>query len=287
MKKRVIIYHDDADGRCAAAIAGRHGLANGYEVDYERGEYGAGPPWDRLEVLRHHKDEIWVVDFSFEEKDMIALGKIVGPSYFYWFDHHKTAIEMLGSVDTLPGLRTVARAGCMLVWTWCYSNDIPPRAVKYIADRDLWRFKYGDGTKDFYEMYLQEESNPSSTVWDMYFNMTENQYMEYTAQGYCLRKARVRQLKDYAIRLGQEGMIPENGARVLKVNYPGSGDMGQVIKDLGYEVAWCYVEREIQGRLVRENSLYSTTCDVSVIATSHGGGGHKGAAGYIEDVQVG
>lgn len=290
MKKRVIIYHDDADGRCAAAIAGRHGHDNRYEVEYMKAEHGAGPQWDKLMMLRRNKDEIWVVDFSFEENDMLALVLIVGKSYLYWFDHHKTAIEKLRNMVTVPGLRNLEWAACMLVWIWCSPGLVPPPAVKYIADRDLWRFKYGDTTKDFYEMYLQAESHPCGQVWDLYFTMPEEQYRKYIAHGRILRTARIQQLKSFALSLGQQVafILGENQytAKGLKVNYPGSGDMGQVIKDLGYDVAWCYVEKMIEGRLVRDNSLYSDTFDVSAIATARGGGGHAGAAGYVEVLQV-
>ena len=294
---RVIIYHDDADGRCAAAIAGRyHVFREAPEVVYIPMLYEQALPWDEIGALRFEKDEIWVVDFSLPREDMLQLSRAVGRAYFHWFDHHKTALEELADLnenDCTPmvsGLRDSGVAACLLVWIWCNKGEEAPGVVKYIADRDMWEFKYGDQTKCFYEMYLMADNrHPSNMVWDTWFRMNDEDYKAYLETGAMLRRARYVQLRSVAEKYGYEQRWVVSGDsekgepyRTLKVNYPGSGDMGEVIRRMGYDVAWCWVEKREGNSIVRVNTLYSNVVDVSEFAKKAGGGGHKEAAGFVE-----
>ncbi len=292
---RYVLYHGDADGKCSAAIAGMDAKRKQMEVEYMAVHYGDKPPWDRIAELmdRYHPGsfELWVVDFSFDLETMKKLMSMVGRSHFYWFDHHKTALEKLESLDDmLPGIRVDGKAACELVWAWCSNGGDPaPLAVQYIGDRDVWKFAHGDSTKYFYEAFLQEDSYPHDEVfWDWLFKLQAVELNRYLALGRSLRVARIRMLEKMAGRLGREIDIEIDGQsyRALKVNFPGSGDMAQVIKDLGYAVALTYFERpgEKGDALVREHSAYSDVADVSILAAQNGGGGHVAAAGWIEEV---
>jgi len=294
--KKVIIYHNDADGKCSAAIAGRYQKFEDTEVEYIATDYADPVPWDRLNELVHGKDEIWVVDFSYGEPDMFHLAQLVGESNFYWFDHHETQKELFETFERLNGTRMTTHAACFLVWVFCNTSLNPatelPLPVRFIADRDLWKFEHGDDTRFFYEIYLQEEdTHPNSKLWDWYLTQaTTDEILTYLSTGKALRKARRRQLKSIALRLGYEvkldGTHLPQPYRVLKMNYPGSGDMGEVVRqELGYDIAWCYTEtrKDVVG-MVRENNLYSATVDVGAIAKAKGGGGHKGAAGFVEQI---
>lgn len=288
---RVIIYHDDADGRCAAAIAARFANLK-MENMFFPVSYADPPPWPVLQKLSIG-DEIWIVDFSFPDNEMAKILCVLGQSHTYWFDHHESKQDVYDQYKSVPGIRDTGHASCLSVWMWCNSpcatGPMPiPWPVRWIADRDVWRFEYGDDTKNFYEMYLQEgNKHPSSAMWDGYL-MSERlreEYDKYLSQGEILRKARLGQLKSVALRIGYDVRLPGlPGARVLKMNYPGSGDLGEVVRsDFGYDIVWCYHERQINGAgMIRENSMYSATVDVGAICKGKGGGGHKGAAGFVE-----
>ena len=290
--KRVIFYHDDADGRCAAAIAGRY-MQPRMEIEYIARWHPDAPPW---ELLTGEIDEVMILDYSFEAADMLRLLELVGIDHFIWIDHHETSLRKLKDFHPdhrYPGLRCSGIAACMLTWEFCALYIDPERLeapwpVCYIADRDVWKFEHGDNTLFFYEMYLQEENaHPCSELWDRYLNMDEDEAVEYVQGGRILRKARIRGLEKTARRFGYveysgvfRHFTPD--ARIYKLNYPGSGDMGQVIKDMGYDVAWCYHDVMKNDRLVRIHSLYSNTVDVGEIAASLHGGGHRGASGWTE-----
>jgi nanoRNase/pAp phosphatase (c-di-AMP/oligoRNAs hydrolase) len=59
--------------------------------------------------------------------------------------------------------------------------------------------------------------------------------------------------------------------------------MGEYIRHAGYEMAYCYIDVARKGRLQTVVTLYSDVVDVSEIARKHGGGGHRGAAGFQFD----
>jgi len=307
--KRLILYHNDADGQCAAAIAARWNTDLGKIIPQcEAVDYGEAPPWEILNALGEH-DSLWIVDFSYDKGQMLKLIQKLGDR-LHWFDHHKTAIkdlESLEGIEEVQGIRRVDTAACLLVWDFCHPGRKASLAVKYIADRDVWRFEHGDKTRFFYEKFLVEEStHPLAPVWDKYFEMTDWHYDAYLMVGEELWRGRRQMLKDIARRIGYEcAFLPDRqrleqktdatpemvqaseGApplSVLMINYPGSGDMGQVVKDIGYDLAWLYHMEYRHGQLVRVNSLYSDKVDVGEIAKGHGGGGHKGAAGFVEEM---
>ncbi len=281
--RRVIMYHDDADGRCSAAIAGRHGRCCDDVLVYVPMQYGDAVPWQMFDMFEKGKDEFIMVDFSLPEDLMERVQDLVGDS-FIWIDHHKTAIKDLKRFQTLKGLRIRGNiAACLLTWNYFFSRKKEPMAVQYIADRDVWKFYYGDETRCFYELYKQENTHPWQGAWDRWFEDTTGEFLDLEL-GKKLYRARIEQLKGYALSLGREHKIFGTEYRALVVNFPGSGDMGQVIKDLGYDIAHCYVDQERDGRMMRTHAVYSDKVDVGEVAKLYGGGGHKGAAGWVEMV---
>lgn len=299
VRMRVVIYHDDADGRCAAALAGRDALARGAgAVEYLPVENGDRVPCIESVGYDASVDDVWLVDFSFKVQEMIALVKAAGHGRLFWFDHHRTALDELNRFAFLPGRRQLGKAACMLVWRHIQPGVAAPWPVEYLADRDVWQFIYGDESIHFYEAYLAEpDSTPASELWDRYFNLfvvDEPALVTYLAKGEQLRPARMNQLREMVRRLGQDVVMVEHSHRervgpeqrrykVLRCNMPGSGDVGDLAHGLGYDAAWCWVRMQVGGKWVWKHSLYSKLVDVAYFCQQHGGGGHDGAAGFEED----
>jgi len=286
---RIIIYHDDADGRCAAAIAGRHIRDSRPEkVSYYPIWHGDPVPWEAFDGFGIDEDELWILDFSFDPDTMEKMKVLVGEK-FIWIDHHFTELQKLQDLSFSPkGLRDIGYAGCYLTWIFCHGSESSmPLAVQYIADRDIWKFRLGDNTRYFYEAYLAEEDRqPYASVWDQWLYQRPKNVVRELATGRGLHQHRIRGLAAWAKRLGRETRVFGTDLSCLKMNYPGSGDMGQVVRDLGYDICWCYVEEIKGGNKVRTHSIYSKVFDCGTYAKMRGkpkrGGGHKGAAGWTE-----
>lgn len=282
--KRVIIYHDDLDGRCAAAIVGR--AKRGVEAVYLPMGYGERIDWSAFEGFEKDCDECWIVDYSVAPVMMCKLREMVG-SGLYWIDHHPSAIERLKEFSGVLGMRDPANAACMLAWMYCRPQlaGVPPRAVELIADRDMWLFRHGDETRHFCEAMRHQETWPAAAEWGVWLSLGRGaaEVERLCWVGKILLDARMRDLWRAVKRLGREEELAGR-KRVLTVNIKGCGELGEIGRQAGYDLVHCYVEKLQDGRLVREHSVYSATGGARAIAEQFGGGGHDGASGWIEEI---
>jgi oligoribonuclease NrnB/cAMP/cGMP phosphodiesterase (DHH superfamily) len=265
----VCLYHNDTDGRCSAAIV-RRALGTGVllrAMDYAF----RGVPWDDLEAA----DKVVMVDFALPLEDMQRIRR---KAEFIWIDHHKSAIEELEAMADLPGLRSIDEAACALTWQVFFPEQALPQAVKYIADRDTWRMAYED-TAPFGEGLFQEDTRPANDdLWQALLDGDEALISRLIEHGGILHRARVRSTWRRASREGFEVMF--EGHRTLVINDRGSGELGVYARQRGYEIVYCYIDRQHAGKLITRVTLFSGVVDVSEIARKFGGGGHAGAAGF-------
>jgi len=323
----VIFYHDDADGQCAAAVALRSLPANAAvhccPVQYPDSQRFWRLDGDRLELMSYLGEnklippqdlrEFWLVDFSFDEAGMMGLRELTQwlGCRFIWFDHHKSKQDMYDLMDDcIPlGCRDTSKASCLAVWEWLHENEPPPPAVKYIADRDMWRFEYGDETRAFHELYSLAPLSPKSKRWD--FFLKDRRYMaidrpfskegdweeereEMTATGMFLYGARKNRALMQAVKYGEFfdsnlfrrfSESEQDTARLLLLRcYPDSEQAHWCIKTFDglNVVAYQWISGDAGGGAfdVTTNLYSDGTVDVGAFAKEHGGGGHKAAAGW-------
>lgn len=262
------LYHDDADGRCSAAIVRRF---FGSSVRLQAIDYGDPVPWEFIET----SDKVVIVDFSLPLDDMRRAQKT---SELVWIDHHKTALDGLSEMQDIPGFRSLDEAACVLTWQTFYPDQPLPKAVVYIGDRDIWRHAY-DASAPFSDGLHQEDTRPwNDELWKPLLDDESGRVEELIQRGKVLHQARVRRIERQIKRYGFE--VTFEGHRTLAINARGSGEMGALIRQLGYEIGYCYVEALQNGELRTFVTLYSDRVDVSEIAGKFGGGGHAGAAGF-------
>ena len=289
MTKRIIIYHDDADGRCAAAIAAMHGRrihGHGMEVKFIPMDYGKKIPDGVLAgfVPSSIENDVWLLDFSLPEDEMDALESIAGVESLMWIDHHVTAIEKLARFEHWSGVRRSGRAACMLTWVFCGgSEEAAPLAVQLIADRDTWKFEYGAKSHWFHAALDLYDTRPENIeLWEFAWLRPQAQMELMLIEGRAIYDARRKKLATVIRRFGRVEKLHGTDMTVLSVNYPGSGDLGEIGREMGHDVVHSYVDQEKDGRLCRVHNLYSSKdIDVGRLAKERGGGGHKNAAGWV------
>lgn len=267
--KTLCIYHNDTDGRASAAIVRQ---ALGKETSLYEMKYGDSLPLEELIVADH----IVIVDFSLSPEDMQQL---VTYHKVTWIDHHKTAIEELcGVAENLPGIRDINDAACVLTWKYFFPEKKVPWSVQLISDRDIWRWIHSE-TGAFNEGLFQENTNPKNDkLWRPLFKDDRTLLDKLIESGTTLRCARLKAIHSSAARYGF--VVSFEGHRTLAINARGSGDLGEHIRNQGYQIAYCYIDNMVDGELYTFVSLYSREIDVAQIAHRFGGGGHAGAAGF-------
>jgi len=266
----VCLHHNDADGLCSGAIVRRR---FGDAVTLFETDYGLPVPWDEIETA----DTVILTDFSLSKADMLKIYRAKG-SNFIWVDHHLSAIKDMADIADIPGVRDLNKAACVLTWEYFFPHrDVPP-AVQFIGDRDIWRFEYPQ-TRVFCEgLFYANTAATNDALWDDLFNEQSDLLQKFMNEGKILLDAR---LNDIARRVQSHGFeVTFEGYRTLAINLPSSGDVGHHICSLGYDVAYVYSDGWQNERIITKVTLYSETVDVSVLAKAHGGGGHRGAAGF-------
>ncbi len=269
MKKTLCIYHNDADGRASAAIVRR---ALGPKVSLCEMKYGDSLPLEEILVA----EQIIIVDFSLPREDMERLANY---HQLTWIDHHKTAIDELADISqTWAGTRDNSEAACVLTWKHYFPNHPVPKSVVLIGDRDIWRWEHPD-TGSFNEGLYQSNTNPhNDRLWGPLLDDDAILVKQLIDQGSTLRAARLRNIQSSTARYGFPVLF--EGYQTLAINLRGSGDLGEHIRNHGYQVAYCYIDALLDNELHTYVSLYSKEIDVSEIAQRFGGGGHAGAAGF-------
>ena len=129
------------------------------------------------------------------------------------YDHHKSAFPVM---DDFPEICTYDNdhSGVGLAWSFFFPEYTkPPLWVSYIEDRDLWRFKYGEKTKQLaaFLYYNGHEMNPESWFYALYKESLEDAGLEFSSF--------VKDVtdNDFIWTLEDSDEILEKGAAMLKV----------------------------------------------------------------------
>jgi oligoribonuclease NrnB/cAMP/cGMP phosphodiesterase (DHH superfamily) len=266
---KLCFYHNDADGRASAAIVRR---ALGSEIHLHEINYGDLLPWDEIMQAQH----IIMVDFSLPLPEMLRMAT---DRRFTWIDHHISAINDLHeAASEWDGLQDLSAAACILTWRFFFAGQPVPRAITLIGDRDIWANEYPD-TATFGEGLNQQDTRPENDrLWKPLLDDDPHAVQELIDLGSTLYRARLRDIYRTTARFGQK--VNFEGYLTLVVNNRGNGDLGEHIRKLGYDIAYCYIEGPQNGKIITFVTLFSDKVDVSVIAQKFGGGGHQGAAGF-------
>uniref|UniRef100_A0A6H1ZBS6 Putative DHH phosphatase family protein n=1 Tax=viral metagenome TaxID=1070528 RepID=A0A6H1ZBS6_9ZZZZ len=267
-------YHNDLDGRCAGSIVynfidellRKAENLEMIEIDYK----------DNINVDVIEKDEqLYIVDFSFKPEVMEKV--LQKTNNIIWIDHHKTADEYKYSQE-IKGLRITENkkySGCELTWMFFYPNEKIPTFVKLIGDRDKWAWKFGRETALFNQGIKICPHQPQDKIWDELFDVERVRRIQ--EDGIICEKFRDSFCKDYVDSYGFETEFEGHKCFALGIYMFGSEAFGKRFNQ--YDICLSFVYLGDKWTI----GLYSEKIDVSVIAKKYGGGGHKGASGFVSD----
>lgn len=267
-------YHGDLDGEASAAIVR---VATG--ADCIRAEYGKDIPYEQIA----QDERVWIVDFSLGqqpqgwERLLAITGDVV------WIDHHKTAIEAARDtkIAGLDGVRTSTAAACVLTWEYLHPVATIPRGIVLIGDRDTWAWKHGDDTRYFFAGAQAHDTRPHSDFWPGLLgdHVLANAAVDAVmAEGEIVEGYRDNFYRAYREHLAFDAVFEGHKCWAMNVAHVGSEAFGSVKGAMpdGYDILMPFYFDGKQFTV----SLYAETVDVGEIAKRHGGGGHKGAAGF-------
>lgn len=298
------IYHGNCADGFGAAWAVRRALGN--DVEFHAGVYQTPPP----DVTGR---DVVLVDFSYK-RDVLADMSTKARTILV-LDHHKSAAEDLaglpspvgyGPTGPAPadyGLRDVVagydpdameawarecngpplyalfdmnRSGAGLTWDFFHPGKPRPRLIDHIEDRDLWRFNL-PGTR---EIQAAVFSYPYEwEAWDalMQAGDDEEDLRDLRLEGAAIERKHHKDIAELVAVCKRPMKVGGVVVPAASLPYTLTSDAGHLMA-ADAPFAACYWDTP-EGRVFslrsRENGF-----DVSEVAKTYGGGGHKHAAGF-------
>ena len=266
-----VIYHGHCyDGFTAAWAAYR---ALGKDAEYIPAKYGDAPP-PLPETAR-----VVIADFSYPRAVLEDLRQRVASLTI--LDHHKTA---QADLDGFPGATfDMDHSGACLAWRYFHPKTHDPLFVQYIEDRDLWRFKLPHSRE--ISAYIQS-FDYSFLNWDRFHDEISNSIDGFcrgpVTEGSAILRAKEQMVKQMAYNVTFQDW---DGLRVPVANaacYFSEVGEQLCIDHPDAKFSAYYFDRR-DGK--RQWGLRSRGgFDVSAVAKKRGGGGHPGAAGFVENI---
>lgn len=300
------IYHRDClDGFAAAWVVHRAFPDKKRNmVEYWPTTYGEAPP--KPEFIRHK--ELLIVDFSYPADTLRIMGE--DAHSIIVLDHHEKAEKELRNLRKLefsfaefnsdkypPGIHIrfdMEQSGAGLTWRWIHGEDkvfskvsgyhyprAEPDLVKYIEDRDLWRFKY-DETKAFCAAVGAQPF--SFDLWDRFCD--NGMRKQLIATGDILLQSQEKMIEQ-ALKIDNMQLFNIGGIEVPTYNISEwSGIVSEALNALAIKYPeWPFVASYHDYNGGRKFSLRSdknnpNAANVNLIANKYGGGGHPNASGF-------
>jgi len=301
MSKPLVIYHAEyADGFGAAFAAW---LSLGDEADYRACQYGREEFQDGETVSNR---DVYILDFSFPRDIMDWLFR--DAKHVVWLDHHFTSKS--DAEDFCPPqpypveshqerhdiIHDMSRSGAMLAWEYFHPGTEVPMFIKHIDDYDRWQFKI-EGTKAL-NKYLWSCVPWSFHQWKIWCNAIHSNDHVYFREGEAILRAHDQNVQSVVkgsarrcginwVPAGETGLYDPDFAAGLAANCPPhlTSDVGHELANQSSTFGLCWTLS--QTGLVAKCSLRSNgDYDVSAIAKSFGGGGHRNAAGFEVDIKT-
>lgn len=284
-------YHDDLDGRCAAYIVySKHPKCQTIPCLYEK-EIDIGSI--------ENEERIYIVDFSFKPKIMNEILEIT--SNIVWIDHHETAFKYEKEYSKeIDGIRNDELSGCELTWFWFkkgekwwkrwwekYEHTTESSisslreqcgtVVRLIGDYDTWTHAY-DNSRPFHIGLSLINTNPTHINWELLFESSGFRW-DIIKHGKICEQFRGQIMKEYREKFSFECKYHGYDMLINGVYMFGSLAFGDIIDQYDICVSYAFNGKKwVIG-------LYSNNpgIHVGIIAQSFGGGGHKGAAGFVSN----
>jgi oligoribonuclease NrnB/cAMP/cGMP phosphodiesterase (DHH superfamily) len=267
-------YHKaDLDGICAGAIV-KHKYPT---VELIGADYGDSVDWATLQ----RGEKIYIVDFSFSMPEMKALNEFC---QLYWIDHHATAIDEARrqGIDSRTGEFVLASgtSGCELTWAHLFPGVQMPRAVSLLGRYDVWDHAALPGIVEFQQGMKLIDLDAYSDEWTQLLSEPDPAVIDMLiSDGQVIRAYQVVSNRIYAETVGH--VIQWHGMTFIAINkcLANSMSFDGVYDPEKHDAMMAFGWNGKQWRV----SIYSNKPEVNAgeVCKIYGGGGHKGAAGFI------
>lgn len=284
------ITHTDIDGKSAGAVVAY------FEQNYDKKDFfecDYNTNLDGVIKLIETGETVYITDFSFTEPTVHYLNEIHNKtSNIVWCDHHASSIELqereeYSWLKEILGIRSASYSGVALVYMYLYDKAFCeiPRFIQYISDFDNWNhklepystyFKYGvesvknaNSVDPIWKMLIEEALSPSRGEMQRDLLIQKGkiikEYVDVDFKNYCDDYSYISEIDKYKC------LVCNRRANSLL--------FGERQKEYPVLMLWVYDGEKYNYSIYSEDP----NVDCSKMAEKRGGGGHKGAAGFVLD----
>lgn len=264
----LVVYHAQCTDGFGAAWAAYKLL--GESATYVAAIHGDPPP----DVDGKH---VAIVDYSYSRADLERMAQ--RSKGIVVLDHHRTAAAEL---EGLPYAHfDMHRSGAMMSWEWFHPGKAIPQLIAYVQDHDLWR--HALVCSRMIQAALQAIPQHFG-AWDHFSSHLETEagLLELASRGGAVvahQKLAIERLAATAVRAVEY----ESRTPMWIVNATDHfSELGNYLAENsreGVAAIWRF-DHVRQELMVSLRAVERAGVDVSAIAKSYGGGGHKLAAGF-------
>lgn len=279
MSDQVIIYH-------ANCIDGSMGALCAY-YDFPKAYFHPATHNKEDDILDNVKDkDVYFIDFCYKEDKTRAICELAKSVVF--LDHHQTSLPYIEKIvdenTKCKSFCSMAKSGAMLAYEYfstaheCY---IEARLVELVQDRDLWKWAYPETEAVTSFLYTLPQFDPKiEQTWvDWHLYCTEYLIEELTALGHPIVKARQKNIEDGCKRAFKARMFDR------EIYIANATDcFSEIAGELALKGEFgATFHINSQGKYVYSLRVANGDLDISVLAETVGGGGHKKAAGCTSE----
>ncbi len=266
----LVLYH----GRCADGFAAALAAWRFYagQVECVGLSHGQATSVGDLPALEGRA--VYVLDFSFAPELLAAID--ARAAKLVLLDHHKSAAEQLAGFACRCGAVhfDMGKSGARLAWEFFFPEAELPDLVRFVEDRDLWRWQYPE-TAGFVAALDMEPFDFER--WSQIAAFAPDATAAFVARGQAMDEKFRHLAQDVA---GGAQPLVFNGEEGLMVNAPGAFHslVGELLSQQSgtFALMWA-VGKDGQVKVgLRSQRGY----DCSPLAVSMGGGGHAQACGF-------
>ncbi len=293
-KPDICIYHFPCDDGFASAWCVWKKW--GDDVEMRPANYGQALPLDE-EIAGKN---VLIADFSFKYDDLCAMSWKA--KSIVLLDHHKTARADLERLPPLVHLTPeglddafkinwsqntpeivahfdMNRSGASLTWEFCFPGEPMPALIKYVEDRDLWRMNYEE-TRPL-SLYLRAHDYDFA-AWDEIMLQFENEdrRADILNEAFAIQKFYDKKVGEIADTVSMKQIGEHDGVPVVHAPYAFASDTAHELLQRHADAPFAAVVVDAYGGRTYSLRSEDERVDVSEVAKSFGGGGHRNAAGF-------
>ena len=266
----VVIYHANCPDGFAAAWSARRahpGSAVSGDIEFVPAQYGDAPP----DVTGKH---VVVVDFSFPRSVLLEMDTKANSMVV--LDHHKTAQKDLAGLPFC--VFDMDRSGARIAWEHWFGTEDVPALIRYVEDRDLWRFALPWSRE--VSAYMSTLPRTFEALDDLHSRL-EDEGVRVVGELGSIALRVTSQYVQAQLPRAQTVRIYGYDVPCINTTFAVSELVGELAKSTPFAAGW--FQRE-DGKFVYSlRSSADSSVDVSAIAKYYGGGGHAHAAGFTTD----